>query len=141
MSVCLPVIVWNVLTYDTAIILFPRFVYGLISCVFQFLCYFQCCVEVVDFLKNTTKYSRVGANAPRGVLLEGPPGLVILTFVKMIYRVTRKGLFAVVLRACYFHSKNECSPHCLLDCRHRKNPNGTRNRWGSKRAFHIRYRL
>merc|ERR1719327_1961356 len=31
-------------------------------------------VEVVDFLKNPTKFSRVGAKSPRGVLLEGPPG-------------------------------------------------------------------
>jgi cell division protease FtsH len=30
--------------------------------------------EVVDFLKNPTRYSRVGAKGPRGVLLVGPPG-------------------------------------------------------------------
>ena len=30
--------------------------------------------EVVDFLKNPEKYRRVGARAPKGVLLEGEPG-------------------------------------------------------------------
>ena len=31
-------------------------------------------VEVVDFLKNPGKYTRVGARIPKGVLLVGPPG-------------------------------------------------------------------
>ncbi|GFZ26828.1 ATP-dependent zinc metalloprotease FtsH [Lactobacillus corticis] len=31
-------------------------------------------VEVVEFLKNPKKYSRLGARIPSGVLLEGPPG-------------------------------------------------------------------
>ena len=30
--------------------------------------------EVVDFLKNPTKYTRMGARIPKGVLLVGPPG-------------------------------------------------------------------
>ncbi|MEB3214109.1 MAG: ATP-dependent zinc metalloprotease FtsH [Leptolyngbyaceae bacterium] len=30
--------------------------------------------EVVDFLKNSTKYTRLGAKIPKGVLLIGPPG-------------------------------------------------------------------
>jgi len=30
--------------------------------------------EVVDFLKNPTKYSEVGAKIPTGALLIGPPG-------------------------------------------------------------------
>jgi cell division protease FtsH len=30
--------------------------------------------EVVDFLKNPEKYRRLGARAPKGVLLAGPPG-------------------------------------------------------------------
>ena len=30
--------------------------------------------EVVDFLKNPGKYTKVGAKIPRGVILEGPPG-------------------------------------------------------------------
>jgi len=108
-GVCLFVIVWNVLAYDTAIIsLLLRFVYcmGSFHVYFNFYTLFNAAFEVVDFLKNTTKYSRVGAVAPRGVLLEGPPGLVILNFVKMKYRVIRKGL-VVVLLACYFHSKND----------------------------------
>ena len=31
-------------------------------------------VEIVDFLKNPQRYSRLGAHIPRGVLLYGPPG-------------------------------------------------------------------
>lgn len=31
-------------------------------------------VEVVDFLKNPGKYSKIGAKIPKGVLLVGPPG-------------------------------------------------------------------
>ena len=31
-------------------------------------------VEVVDFLKNPTKYHAIGAEIPKGVLLVGPPG-------------------------------------------------------------------
>ena len=31
-------------------------------------------VEIVDFLKNPERYTRLGARIPRGVLLYGPPG-------------------------------------------------------------------
>merc|ERR1719379_1469357 len=31
-------------------------------------------VEVVDFLKNTSGYSELGAKIPKGALLVGPPG-------------------------------------------------------------------
>ncbi|MGF1514582.1 MAG: ATP-dependent zinc metalloprotease FtsH [Elainellaceae cyanobacterium] len=30
--------------------------------------------EIIDFLKNATKYTRLGAKIPKGVLLVGPPG-------------------------------------------------------------------
>merc|ERR1719158_2651855 len=30
--------------------------------------------EVVDFLKDPTKYSKLGAAIPKGVIMEGPPG-------------------------------------------------------------------
>jgi len=30
--------------------------------------------EIIDFLKDPVKYSKVGAKIPKGVLLEGPPG-------------------------------------------------------------------
>merc|ERR1719198_2567333 len=30
--------------------------------------------EVVEFLKNPSKYSALGAKIPRGVIMEGPPG-------------------------------------------------------------------
>ena len=31
-------------------------------------------IEIVDFLKNPTKYKDLGAKIPRGILLQGPPG-------------------------------------------------------------------
>lgn len=31
-------------------------------------------VEIVDYLKSPTKYQKVGAKIPKGVLLYGPPG-------------------------------------------------------------------
>ena len=31
-------------------------------------------IEIVDFLKNPTKYTRLGGKIPKGVLLVGPPG-------------------------------------------------------------------
>ena len=31
-------------------------------------------IEIVDFLKNPEKFSEIGAEIPKGVLLEGPPG-------------------------------------------------------------------
>merc|ERR1719232_390587 len=30
--------------------------------------------EIVEFLKNPTKYSKLGAKIPRGAVMEGPPG-------------------------------------------------------------------
>lgn len=35
---------------------------------------FNECVEIVSFLKNATQYNNVGAELPKGILLEGPPG-------------------------------------------------------------------
>eukprot|EP00438_Fugacium_kawagutii_P013262 Skav218293 [mRNA] locus=scaffold2388:18147:31633:+ [translate_table: standard] len=35
-------------------------------------------VEVVDFLKNASRYSDLGAKIPKGALLVGPPGLTLL---------------------------------------------------------------
>src|SRR5690606_31994863 len=31
-------------------------------------------IEIVDFLKNPEKYTRLGGTAPKGVMLVGPPG-------------------------------------------------------------------
>lgn len=35
---------------------------------------FEECAEIVSYLKNSTNYKNVGANIPKGILLEGPPG-------------------------------------------------------------------
>jgi len=35
---------------------------------------FEECSEVVSYLKNSTLYKNVGAEIPKGILLEGPPG-------------------------------------------------------------------
>ena len=32
-------------------------------------------VEIIDFLKNPTRYTSLGARLPKGVLLDGPPGV------------------------------------------------------------------
>ena len=34
--------------------------------------------EVVDFLKNPDKYTKLGAKIPKGCLLVGPPGTGVL---------------------------------------------------------------
>ena len=35
---------------------------------------FEECTEVVSYLKNSSKYSLIGAEIPKGILLDGPPG-------------------------------------------------------------------
>jgi cell division protease FtsH len=35
---------------------------------------FEECTEIVSYLKNSTLYKNVGAEIPKGILLEGPPG-------------------------------------------------------------------
>ena len=35
---------------------------------------FEECTEIVSYLKNSTNYKNVGAEIPKGILLEGPPG-------------------------------------------------------------------
>lgn len=41
-------------------------------------------VEIIDFLKNPTKYTEMGAKIPKGVLLVGPPGTGKTLFAKAV---------------------------------------------------------
>ena len=41
-------------------------------------------VEVIDFLKNPTKYTEMGAKIPKGILLVGPPGTGKTLFAKAV---------------------------------------------------------
>ena len=58
--------------------------------------------EVVDFLKNPQKYTKVGARIPKGVILVGPPG-------------TGKTLLAKAVAGGLSHQAKECPPksYCI----------------------------
>lgn len=51
--------------------------------------------EIVDFLKNADKYTRLGAKIPKGVLLVGPPGTGKTLLAKAIASQARANFIAV----------------------------------------------
>ncbi len=51
--------------------------------------------EIVDFLRNPEKYTRVGARIPKGVLLEGPPGTGKTLLAKAVSGEARVPFFTI----------------------------------------------
>ena len=53
--------------------------------------------EVVDFLHNPGKYTRIGAKLPKGALLVGPPGIGKTQIMEQIAKECRIGLVAYTI--------------------------------------------
>ena len=58
--------------------------------------------EVVDFLKNPDKYTKLGAKIPKGCLLVGPPGTGahLLTATAHLLRLSHADIMAVLVYSC-----------------------------------------
>ena len=74
--------------------------------------------EIVDFLKNPGRYTRVGARIPKGVLLVGPPGTGKTLIAKAVAGEAGVPFFSISGRRIpcqrsFYQCKEKCALYCI----------------------------